>query len=229
MREIFLALKEAQSASLIHRDLRADNILVKQKLVGANVYSADSHYSPYSVHIINFGANVAMDNPESMLDKFGFSRLYCLAPEQISKGHSSLYYTDVWACGILLFIMFSGSHPFKSQTNYEFCKRVLTERPSFSSKEWMTVSKSAKTLIQGMLVKNPQKRLSILELLSSKWIRKYCLPTTKRKQLSIQSTKNLMLFNSERKLEQALQSFINNKISTDSSAVKLLRIFEEMD
>lgn len=140
-----------------------------------------------------------------------------------------LYYTDVWACGILMYIMFSGHHPFKSQNNIEFCKNVLTERPSFSSKEWMAVSKSAKSLIQGMLVKNPQKRLSILEILSSKWINKYCLPTTKRKQLSIQSIKNLMLFNSERKMEQALHSFINNKISTDNSAVKLLRIFEEMD
>ena len=38
-----------------------------------------------------------------------------------------------------------------------------------------------------------------------------------------------MLFNSERKLEQALQSYINNKISIDRSAVKLLHIFEEMD
>ena len=38
-----------------------------------------------------------------------------------------------------------------------------------------------------------------------------------------------MLFNSERKLEQALQNYINNKISIDSAAGKLLNIFEEMD
>jgi len=38
-----------------------------------------------------------------------------------------------------------------------------------------------------------------------------------------------MLFNSERKLEQALQSYINNKISIDYAAGKLLNIFEEMD
>jgi len=38
-----------------------------------------------------------------------------------------------------------------------------------------------------------------------------------------------MLFNSERKLELALQNYINNKISIDRSAGKLLNIFEEMD
>lgn len=38
-----------------------------------------------------------------------------------------------------------------------------------------------------------------------------------------------MIFNSERKLQKALESFILNKIGMDKSAVKLLRIFEEMD
>ena len=38
-----------------------------------------------------------------------------------------------------------------------------------------------------------------------------------------------MLYNSERKLESALQNFINNKISVRRSAGKLLNIFEEMD
>jgi hypothetical protein len=38
-----------------------------------------------------------------------------------------------------------------------------------------------------------------------------------------------MLFNSERKLEQALQSFINNKISIDKAGCKLQEHFEDMD
>jgi len=38
-----------------------------------------------------------------------------------------------------------------------------------------------------------------------------------------------MLFNSERKMEQALHSYINNKISMNRAAGKLLNIFEEMD
>ena len=38
-----------------------------------------------------------------------------------------------------------------------------------------------------------------------------------------------MDFNSERKLEQALQSYINNKIEIEKAAGKLLNIFEEQD
>lgn len=91
------------------------------------------------------------------------------------------------------------------------------------------MSKTAKSLIQGMLVKNPLKRLSLIELMQNKWLKKFCKPSTKPKYLSLQATKNLMLFNSERKLELALQNYINNKISIDRAAGKLLNIFEEMD
>ena len=38
-----------------------------------------------------------------------------------------------------------------------------------------------------------------------------------------------MHFNSERKLEQALQSYINNHIEVDQASEKLLNIFEELD
>jgi hypothetical protein len=41
--------------------------------------------------------------------------------------------------------------------------------------------------------------------------------------------KNLMIFNSERKLESALMSYINNKISIDKAGGQLFNIFEDMD
>lgn len=77
-------------------------------------------------------------------------------------------------------------------------------------------------MIKGMLVKNPKKRISIIELLVSKWIKKYCNLKTKPKYISIEATKSLMMFNSERKLEQALKSYLTNKISMDKAGVKLI-------
>ena len=41
MREILHALKAAQQEGLVHRDLRAENILIKQKMVGMNIYDND--------------------------------------------------------------------------------------------------------------------------------------------------------------------------------------------
>lgn len=128
-----------------------------------------------------------------------------------------------------MYLIFSGTHPFKATNNFELCKRICNDQVNFNGPEWKAVSIEAKSLIKGMLTKNPFKRLNLEELQYHKWIKKYCKPRTKPKPISNHSTKNLMLFNSERKLEQALQSYINNKISIDYAAGKLLNIFEEMD
>jgi len=41
MREIFRALEVCQKNGLIHRDLRAENILIRNKITGMNIYEHD--------------------------------------------------------------------------------------------------------------------------------------------------------------------------------------------
>lgn len=146
MREIFYALKIAQAEGLSHRNLIADNILVKTKLIGTNVYCDDDTQCPYTISIVNFGQYPNMQS-QDLFEKFGFSQLYCIAPEQIINDQSSLYYTDVWACGIIMYLMFSGTHPFKAQNNFDLCSRILNDEVTFNSKEWQSVSKAAKQMI----------------------------------------------------------------------------------
>jgi serine/threonine protein kinase len=131
-------------------------------------------------------------------------KLMSLAPEHILQNQATYEMIDVWACGILMYLIFSGNHPFKATNNFDLCKRILNDQVKFNGPEWKAVSTEAKSLIKGMLTKNPLKRLNLDELIEHPWIRKYCKPRTKPKFISTYSTKNLMLFNSERKLEQAL-------------------------
>lgn len=49
MREIFAALSAAQDKSLVHRDLRSENILIKEKIIGQNMYVDDEDQCPFSV------------------------------------------------------------------------------------------------------------------------------------------------------------------------------------
>ena len=119
------------------------------------------------------------------LDNFSFSTYYCLAPEIISNNKSELFYTDVWACGILLYLMLSGTHPFKATNSKEFCELVVKKQVDFNGKEWRQISTKAKQIIKGMLQKKPTKRLSLLELGVHKWLKKYCNPLTKPKRICI--------------------------------------------
>ena len=128
-----------------------------------------------------------------------------------------------------MYLILSGTHPFKSTNNFDFFKNVMIDQVNFNGSEWKSVSKSAKNLIRNMLMKKPSQRCKVQDILNSKWMKKYTKYRTVQKVISYDALKNLMLFNSERKLEQALQSYINNKISMNRAAGKLLNIFEEMD
>ena len=83
------------------------------------MHGDDEEYCPFTIQIINLGVN--HNSSVSSFDKLGFSHLYCMAPEIIKNNESSLYYTDVWACGIIMYLLFAGTHPFKAQNNFDFC------------------------------------------------------------------------------------------------------------
>jgi len=67
--------------------LRAENILVSEKLAGFNKYCDDDEQCPYTIQILNYGQNPDFDFKE-VSSKQGFSHLYHLAPEQISNNKS---------------------------------------------------------------------------------------------------------------------------------------------
>lgn len=99
-------------------------------------------------------------NIETLLEKKSFTHLYHIAPEQIKSNCEVYDKIDIWACGILMCLMFSGIHPFKASNNIDFCEKVLKDQINLNGQEWKQVSIEAKNLIKGMLIKNPEKRLS---------------------------------------------------------------------
>ena len=70
----------------------------------------------------------------------------------------------IWECGILLYLIFSGTHTFKATNNFELCRQIVNDQVNFNGPEWKAVSNEAKSLIRGMLTKNPSKRLNLEEL-----------------------------------------------------------------
>ncbi|XP_050220708.1 serine/threonine-protein kinase D6PKL2 [Mercurialis annua] len=81
-----------------------------------------------------------------------------LAPEIIrGDGHGSA--VDWWTFGIFLYELLFGKTPFKGSGNRETLFNVVGQPLKFSEGSSFSVSSSAKDLIRGLLVKNPQKRL----------------------------------------------------------------------
>ena len=67
----------------------------------------------------------------------------------------------------------SGYHPFDvygEMPEPELLKKIKTGEFDFDDEVWDTVSPMAKTLIRGLLVLDPDKRMSISDYLASPWV-----------------------------------------------------------
>jgi serine/threonine protein kinase len=93
-----------------------------------------------------------------------------LCPEIIEdKGHDMK--VDNWCLGVLCYELLTGKVPFGSEAsntdelllnikNVKFCIPANLDR-------------SARLIIQKLIVKNPSKRLELIDLLNEEWIRKF--------------------------------------------------------
>ncbi|XP_054016871.1 serine/threonine-protein kinase ULK4 [Dryobates pubescens] len=89
------------------------------------------------------------------------------APEVI-KGEDFSKASDLWALGCLLYEMFSGTPPFFSASFCEVCEKILYEDPLPPRPESSAFCKPSAefiSLLDGLLQKDPQKRLNWTELL----------------------------------------------------------------
>jgi serine/threonine protein kinase len=74
---------------------------------------------------------------------------------------------DIWAIGIMLFMMVCGYHPFKTKDRAETVKNIIKAPVKFSDK--VIVSDEWKDLIMQMLVKDPKARINMFKVENHRW------------------------------------------------------------
>ena len=79
---------------------------------------------------------------------------------------------DIWAMGVIVFILLCGYPPFVSPTNdqEELFETILAGNFEFASPYWDDASQMAKDLITLMLQTDPELRFSALEVLQHPWL-----------------------------------------------------------
>lgn len=77
---------------------------------------------------------------------------------------------DIWAVGVMCYIMLSGKPPFKGKSKDEIFVAITSKNISFGSENWKGITKEAKKFLSKMLVRDPKQRKSAEELLTDEWI-----------------------------------------------------------
>lgn len=89
-----------------------------------------------------------------------------MAPEIVLKKDYSGFATDIWSLGIILFVILSGTYPFKGQNEKDLFSKI--SRGMFHMPEFMPFE--AKRLITRMLAIDPAKRPNAKELCADRWL-----------------------------------------------------------
>ncbi|KAL1862175.1 Serine/threonine-protein kinase [Paecilomyces lecythidis] len=150
-RQIASALDYCHRNSIVHRDLKIENILISK--------TGD-------IKIIDFGLS-NLFSPRSHLKTFCGS-LYFAAPELLQARQYTGPEVDVWSFGIVLYVLVCGKVPFDDQSMPQLhakIKKGVVEYPQGLTTE-------CRHIISRMLVTDPKQRASLAEIMNHPWMTK---------------------------------------------------------
>lgn len=183
-RDMILGVEFLHSQCIMHRDIKADNILVNEEDV---------------VKLVDFGVSEIFEQDNDTIKKTAGSPAY-MAPELVklilkpfaspSLGGQEIPLTiasppdqqsqtvsgraaDIWSLGVTLYYMRYGYLPFTGETVPDLYENIVSKEPDFSTEDDGTPNPSSDALIdllQRILDKNPRTRITMVELREHPWV-----------------------------------------------------------
>lgn len=155
IREMLIALQYIHKEGIIHRDIKAANVLI----------NTDGH-----VKLCDFGVAAQLSSSQYKRTSM-IGTPYWMAPEVIKEGSGYNQKADIWSLGITLYEMITGAPPFSDQKPERALNLISRAKPT--RLEGNQYSPALKEFVAMCLDEQPDERLSADELLKSKLVKNY--------------------------------------------------------
>ncbi len=116
MSQILSAVSYCHERHIVHRDLKPENVLLDR-----------SYDKELVVKIIDFGTAEAFLPHGQMHQLLGTA--FYIAPEVLAENYNEK--CDVWSCGVILYILLSGTPPFYGHNDEEIMEAIKKARFSY--------------------------------------------------------------------------------------------------
>lgn len=142
-RQVLSGLEHAHQRGIIHRDVKPANLILCENGV---------------VKIVDFGlakdaaATQGLTATGEMLGTISY-----MSPEQVLC-HTIDHRTDLWACGVVLYEMLAGVHPFTAESSYGVFDAILQKQHPPLRDHAPHLPAHLETVIQRALAKDVQRR-----------------------------------------------------------------------
>ena len=184
-RDLISALHELHKNDILHLDIKPENILFETDADDSRIKITDFGLSKVYNQDPNATTSARQRHPS--MEELGKSlktfqesgvlnrdrlrgTVGYMSPELILAGCSSTA-TDVWAAGVVLYILLCGRPPFQSRSNREILEKSAKGEFAMEGKDWTPVSPEAKDLVSKMLTVDPEKRIKCPDILCHPWIK----------------------------------------------------------
>ncbi len=150
-RQICSGLAEAHAAGIVHRDLKPENVMLQTTAEGAVV-----------AKILDFGIALPTQEENRLTSTGGLMGTpYYMSPEQ-AQDHQVGASSDLYAIGVMLYEMMTGTVPFKADTPVGVLYKTVNERhtPVKDLLEAPVVRGGLTELVDSLLAKDPSERPS---------------------------------------------------------------------
>uniref|UniRef100_A0A8C5GUP0 calcium/calmodulin-dependent protein kinase n=1 Tax=Gouania willdenowi TaxID=441366 RepID=A0A8C5GUP0_GOUWI len=153
-RDVVLGIEYLHYHKIIHRDIKPPNLLLGD----------DGH-----VKIADFGVSKEFEGADALLSGTVGTPAF-MAPESMSEHEQSFSgkAIDVWAMGVTLYCFLYGTCPFYDEYIVSLHNKIKNEPVDFPDMPW--TSDDVKELIERMLDKNPETRITIPEMKLHPWV-----------------------------------------------------------
>ena len=146
--QIISGLEYLEKLKIVHRDIKPENIIIEGNK---------------NIKIIDFGLSNIYPENNILFSSCGSP---CYAPPEMIMGKK---YTgsgvDIWSSGIVLYGMLCGYLPFTDPDESKLYKKIISGKLSFPH----YLSENAKDLLNKILEKDPQKRITIKKIKKHPW------------------------------------------------------------
>ena len=174
-RQMLIGLHHLQQKGVCHRDLRLENVMVHSRKIKIIDFGLALRVPYENNKNSNCPTDVSSGNSRMLVVAQGqCGELTYMCPEILeSEPGFDGFAADLWALGVILYIMLIGRKPFHwAHPSDEQFHRLSVEGGLKENLEYWDISLSddAVSLLQDMLWKDKEKRLTLAETMNHPWV-----------------------------------------------------------
>ena len=217
--QVFSGLCYLHEKKILHRDLKLENLMISE--IEKDINTGEEYFW---MKIIDFGTAKIFERKKKEKEIIGSS--YYIAPEVLKKNYNEK--CDTWSVGVILYMTLTGIPPFDGETDDDIIDRIKIGKYSKTNKRFVEHSPEVIDLVNSLLEKNIDKRLSAKQALQHQWFKKYGgrnLFCNFNKEDIMPYIENLFRYKYNSKLQELVIAFLVHNLSLTDETLIILKMF----